>query len=194
MKDWVLSRLEKLFTTPKSIVYFVHNFIGYYSEEKLLKSKIYFSYKPLLTFFFQTKINKETIQRVNSYLGLPDDLPWPYNRKGKLRHPKSWTKKFLKKHYPEIYLPPLLWLRKLVFVEFETIIDVPNHIFFLIKAAPAPFSSAQIEKAYACGELLKKVTKYDEFQLITITTPRMVAPLEKIHKALSWKDLENVKN
>ena len=125
----------------------------------------------------------------NAYLGLPEDLKWPRNKKGHLRHPKSWTKKFLRKHYSEEYLQPLSFLRKLVFVEYEVVIDIPKHAFFFIKAAQVPFSLVQIERAYACAELLKRLCQYDRFRLLTITTPRMAVGLDKIDKAIFWPEL-----
>jgi hypothetical protein len=65
----------------------------------------------------------------NAYLGLPEDLKWPRNKKGHLRHPKSWTKKFLRKHYSEEYIQSLSFLRKLVFVEYEAVIDARFSLF-----------------------------------------------------------------
>jgi len=192
VKNDVFFNLKRLLATKELVIYFIQKILGCEYEGKVLaKSQLHFNYRPLFTLFLQTEIdNKNMLKIINQHLGLPEDISWPRNRKGRLRHPKSWTRKFLKKHYPENFISTFIWLRKLIFVHFEAMIDIPQNVFFLIKARKIPFSLSQIERAYTCGELLKKIKKYNTFKLITITTPKMVAPKEKVFKALDWQDLE----
>jgi hypothetical protein len=192
-----VERLKSILNSPQAVANFLYQVANYQcSEEMLKKIRLTFSSRPLLNYFLEMAKKLKHMPRItemermtNLYLGLPEDLKWPRNKKGHLRHPKSWTRKFLRKHYSEEYLQPLSFLRKLVFVEYEVVIDIPKHAFFFIKAAQVPFSLVQIEKAYACAELLKRLCQYDRFRLLTITTPRMAVGLDKIDKAIFWPEL-----
>jgi len=192
-----IERLKSILWSPQAVINFLRQVAGYQCPEEVLKkAKLTFASRPLLNYFLEMARRLKHVPRItameriaNGYLGLPEDLKWPRNKKGHLRHPKSWTKKFLRKHYSEEYLPSLSFLRKLVFVEYEAVIDVPKRAFFLIKAAQVPFSLVQIEKAYASAELLRRLCQYDRFRLLTITDPRMAVGLDKIDKAISWHEL-----
>jgi len=191
-ESWILSKLQKLLANSTAIKNFVRIIGCQCPEDVLNKASVYFEFRPLLQYFLKTTQSDQIVfreRRLNQYLGLPMNLSWPRNKKGHLRHPKSWTKKFLKKFYSDDYVCRFLWMRKLVFVKYEAVIDVPKRAFFLIKATQAPFSAVQIEKAYACGRFLKTIFQYNRFRLITITTPSMVDYQDKIDKALSWQDL-----
>ncbi len=195
--SYQIARLQAILSNL-GIRAFLNKFVGCQCpEEVLAQAKVCYKNRPLLNYFLnEAKKLKhvpyltELEQEVNAYLKLPLDLKWPRNKKGHLRHPKSWTRKFLAKVYPEEYIPVLSYLRKLVFVEYEAVIEVPKRAFFFIKAAQAPFPDAQIDRAYACGELLTRLHRYHRFRLITITTPKTVVKLDKIDKALSWQELE----
>ncbi|MDL1970585.1 MAG: hypothetical protein LWW94_06365 [Candidatus Desulfofervidaceae bacterium] len=196
-KSWILEQLQTLLATPQDLIKFAHTIIGCQCSDEVLKeARVYFAYRPLLDYFLKESSRLKRCphltqieQTVNLELGLPQDLQWPRNKKGYLRHPKSWTRKFLIKNYPEKYIPSLLFLRKLVFVEYEAVVDVPERAFFLIKASPTPFSYTQIEKAYVCGNLLTHICCYNRFRLITITRPKMAVGLDKIDRAISWHEL-----
>ncbi len=192
-----VERLKSILHSPQAVINFLRQVAGCQCPQEVLrKAKITFVARPLLNYFLEMAKRLKHVPRLtemeritNVYLGLPEDLKWPRNKRGYLRHPKSWTKKFLRKHYTEEYVQTLSFLRKLVFVEYEVVIDVPKRAFFFIKAAQVPFSLTQIEKAYACAELLRRLCQYDRFRLLTITTPRMAVGLDKIDKAISWQEL-----
>ena len=196
-RNWVLDQLQTLLATPQDVLRFTNNVIGCQcSDEALKRVQVYFAYRPLLQCFLKESLRLKRcphltwIERtVNSKLGLPQSLQWPRNKKGYLRHPKSWTRKFLLKIYPKEHIHSLLFLRKLVFVEYEAVVNMPGQTFFLIKAGLTPFSHTQIERAYVCGDLLTQICGYNRFWLITITRPKMAVGLDKIDKAISWHEL-----